>query len=120
MSYAHQRIRGVVYACLLGAFVLNGEAYRTIQSTAIIVAFFAVSNLFALIETKGMVSNLGLRKLRIKIESSVCEIATLSVMCIWAGFIDYTTRSFIFLVSFTILELILGLIGFYVTAKKEK
>jgi len=119
-SYVPSRVKGIAFSCIVWSLMLTNDKFAFIQCSLLILLGIAFIVLCWCISRKGGVSEDGLKESRKSVEYYLSAILVLIGAGIGVAVIDARSNEFTWMVSNTIILLILGILEIYANMRSEE
>lgn len=119
-SYLPSRVKGILFSGLVWSFLLTTDKFACIQRSLLALSGVAFVILCWSISKKGGVSEDGLKESRKSVEYYLSAILVLIGAGIGVAVIDARSNEFTWIVSNTIILLLLGIVEIYTNIRGEE
>jgi len=119
-SYLPSRVKGILFSGLVWSFLLTTDKFACIQRSLLALSGVAFVILCWSISKKGGVSEDGLKESRKSVEYYLSAILVLIGTGIGVAVIDARSNEFTWIVSNTIILLLLGIVEIYANIRGEE
>lgn len=119
-SYLPSRVKGILFSGLVWSFLLTTDKFACIQRSLLALSGVAFVILCWSISKKGGVSEDGLKESRKSVEYYLSAILVLIGAGIGVAVIDARSNEFTWIVSNTIILLLLGIVEIYANIRGEE
>lgn len=119
-SYLPSRVKGILFSGLVWSFLLTTDKFACIQRSLLALSGIAFVILCWSISKKGGVSEDGLKESRKSVEYYLSAILVLIGAGIGVAIIDFSSNEFTWIVSNTIILLLIGIVEIYANMRGEE
>lgn len=119
-SYVPSRVKGIALSCIVWSLMLTTDKFACIQRSLLALSGVAFVILCWSISKKGGVSEDGLKESRKSVEYYLSAILVLIGAGIGVAIIDFRSNEFTWMVSNTIILLLLGIVEIYANIRGEE
>lgn len=119
-SYLPSRVKGILFSGLVWSFLLTTDKFACIQRSLLALSGVAFVILCWSISKKGGVSEDGLKESRKSVEYYLSAILALIGAGIGVAIIDFRSNEFTWIVSNTIILLLIGIVEIYANMRGEE
>lgn len=119
-SYLPSRVKGILFSGLVWSFLLTTDKFACIQRSLLALSGVAFVILCWSISKNGGVSEDGLKESRKSVEYYLSAILVLIGAGIGVAIIDFRSNEFTWMVSNTIILLLIGIVEIYANMRGEE